>query len=104
MANPPNSYKDPYWTNLSTMMEKKHGLPAGLLVNIVQRGEKTDNDRKSPAGAQTVYQIIPSTRSLFLKKYGVDAFASPQAAAEVAALHLKESLGRNNGDVNLAVR
>ena len=104
MANPPNSYKDPYWTNLSTMMEKKHGLPAGLLVNIVQKGEKTDNDRQSPVGAKTVYQIMPNTRGLFLKKYGVDAFASPQAAAEVAALHLKESLGRNNGDVNLAVR
>jgi hypothetical protein len=104
MANPPSDYKDPYWTNLSKMMEKKHGLPTGLLVNIVQRGEKTNNDRESPVGAKTVYQIMPNTRSLFLKKYGVDAFESPQAAAEVAALHLKESLQRNKGNVGIAVR
>lgn len=102
--NPPNDYKDPYWTNLSTIMEKKHGLPSGLLVNIVQKGEKTNNDKKSPVGAQTVYQIMPNTRNLFLKKYGVDAFESPRAAAEVAALHLKESLDRNKGDVAVAVR
>lgn len=104
MADAPNSYKDPYWTNLSTMMEKKHGLPSGLLVNIVQKGEKTNSDKRSPVGAKTVYQIMPNTRDLFLKKYGVDAFASPKAAAEVAALHLKESLQRNKGDVSLAVR
>lgn len=104
MADAPNSYKDPYWTNLSTMMEKKHGLPSGLLVNIVQKGEKTNNDKRSPVGAKTVYQIMPNTRDLFLKKYGVDAFVSPKAAAEVAALHLKESLQRNKGDVGLAVR
>lgn len=104
MAEVPNSYKDPYWTNLSTMMEKKHGLPSGLLVNIVQKGERTDNNKSSPVGAKTVYQIMPNTRKLFLKKYGVDAYASPKAAAEVAALHLKESLQRNKGDVSTAVR
>lgn len=102
--NVPNDYRDPYWTNLSRMMEKKHGLPAGLLVNIVQKGEKTNNDKQSPVGAKTVYQIMPNTRDLFLKKYGVDAFESPKAAAEVAALHLKESLDRNKGNVDIAVR
>ena len=102
--NVPNDYRDPYWTNLSRMMEKKHGLPAGLLVNIVQKGEKTNNDKQSPVGARTVYQIMPNTRDLFLKKYGVDAFESPKAAAEVAALHLKESLDRNKGNVDIAVR
>lgn len=104
MAEVPNSYKDPYWTNLSTIMEKKHGLPSGLLVNIVQKGERTDNNKSSPVGAKTVYQIMPNTRKLFLKKYGVDAYASPKAAAEVAALHLKESLQRNKGDIPTAVR
>lgn len=101
---PPNDYKDPYWTNLSTMMEKKHGLPAGLLVNIVQKGERTNNNLVSSDGAKTVYQIIPSTRRLFLKAYGVDAYASPEGAAEMAALHLKESLRKKGATVETAIR
>lgn len=99
----PTSYKDPYWTKVAMNAEEKVGIPKGLLTAVFTRGEKTNADRVSSAGAKTPFQIIPSTRDLFLKKYGVDAYLSPENAAEVAALHLKESLDRNKGNTNLAV-
>lgn len=51
-------------------------------------------DQVSPAGGRTVYQVIPDTRARFLQHYGVDAYAGPQDAARVAALHLRDSYQR----------
>lgn len=99
----PNSHTDPYWSELSSATEEKLGLPSGLLSNVVMRGERSDNDQVSEAGAKTPFQIIPSTRKAVLDKYGIDAYLSPQNAAEVAGLLLKESLDRNNGDEATAV-
>lgn len=99
----PNSYKDPYWTDLATGVESKLNLPEGLLAAVVTRGERSNADQVSEAGAKTPFQIIPSTRDAVLKKYGVDAYLSPQNAAEAAGLLLKESLDRNKGNVQTAV-
>lgn len=99
----PNSYKDPFWTDLATGVEAKLGLPQGLLAAVVTRGERSNADQVSEAGAKTVFQIIPQTRDAALKKYGIDAYLSEQNAAEVAGLLLKESLDRNKGDVVSAV-
>lgn len=99
----PNSYNDPYWANLSSAAEKKIGLPDGLLVSILKNGEKSNADQVSKANAKTPYQIIPQTRDDFLKKYGVDAYLSPENSAEVAALILKEGLDRNKGDIEQAI-
>lgn len=102
-TTPPNSYKDPYWAELSAAAERKHGLPEGLLVSIVQNGERSNNDQVSEAKARTVYQITDSTRKLVLDKYGIDPLLSPENAAESAALLLKEGLQRNKGDTAAAV-
>lgn len=99
----PNSYKDPYWTDLATATEAKVGLPSGLLASIVTKGERSNADQVSEAGAKTPFQIIPSTRQAALQKYGVDAYLSPENAAEVAGLLLKDSLTRNKGDAATAV-
>jgi hypothetical protein len=99
----PNSYKDPYWATIAANAERKQGLPGGLLTAIFTHGEKTNNDQVSGAGAKTPFQIIPETRNAFLKKYGIDAYLSPENAAEVGALHVKESLDRNGGDPAAAV-
>ena len=94
----PTSYKDPYWTELASNTETKLGLPSGLLASVVTKGERSNNDQVSEAGAKTPFQIIPSTRKAVLDKYGVDAYLSPDNAAEAAGLLLKESLARNKGD------
>lgn len=97
------SYRDPMWGRIEAGVEAKLGLPQGLLSAIRTKGERSNSDQVSEAGAKTVYQVIPSTRAAFLKRYGVDAYASPQNAAMVAGLHLKESLERTGGNTRRAV-
>lgn len=97
------SYLDPSYASLAASMEQRFGLPGGLLHNIVTKGERSNADQVSEAGAKTVFQIIPATRKAALEKYGVDAYLSAENAAEVAARLLKDSLDRNAGDVKTAV-
>ncbi len=99
----PNSYKDPYWSNLSSSVEEKLNLPKGVLISIVTRGERSNNDQIGGAGERTPFQILPSTRKLVLDKYGIDAYLNPQNAAQAAGLLLKESLDRNKGNIAMAV-
>lgn len=101
---PGNSYKDPFYDAVEARLEKKYKLPPGGIRDIRTKGERSNADQVSPVGARTVYQIMPKTRALFLKKYKIDAYASPEAASEVAALHLKESMDRNGNNWALAVR
>lgn len=103
MADAPKSYKDPYWSDLASGTEQKLGLPSGLLVAVLTKGERSNANQVSESGARTPFQVIPSTRDAVLKKYGVDAYLSPENAAEAAGLLLKESLQRNRGDVAAAV-
>lgn len=103
MADTPNSFKDPYWTDLATQTEAKVGLPQGLLAAIVTKGERSNADQVSEAGARTPFQIIPATRKAAIDKFGIDPYLSPENAAEVAGLLLKDSLDRNKGNVATAV-
>ena len=98
----PTSYKDPFWSDLAVNTERKLGLPDGLLVSVLTRGERSNADQVSEAGARTPFQIIPATRKAVLDKYGIDAYLNPQTAAEAAGLLLKESLDRNQGNIVLA--
>jgi hypothetical protein len=98
----PNSYKDPFWSDLASNVEQKLQLPTGLLKSVLLQGERSNADQVSEAGAKTPFQIIPATRKAVLDKYGVDAYLSPQNSAEAAGLLLKESLQRNKGDIKLA--
>jgi len=100
---PPNDYRDPFWRDLIASTEQRVGIPQGLLQSVILFGEKSNNDQTNRNNTRTIFQIIPSTRDLFLRKYGVDAYLSPENAAEVAALHLKESLQRNGGNLSAAV-
>jgi hypothetical protein len=96
---PPNDFRDPFWRDLIARTEERVGIPAGSLRAVVEFGERTPNDRVSSAGARTVFQIIPDTRDAVLRKYGVDAYLSPDNAAEAAALLLQEKLQRNGGNL-----
>jgi len=98
----PTSYKDPFWSDLAANTEQKLGLPSGLLVSVLTRGERSNADQVSEAGARTPFQIIPATRKAVLDKYGIDAYLNPQTAAEAAGLLLRESLDRNQGNIVLA--
>lgn len=97
------SYKDPLYDHIEAKLEKEYGLPAGGIAAIRTKGERSNADQVSPVGARTVYQIMPATRRLFQKRYGVDAYSSPEAAARVAALHLRDSMRRNGNNWEAAV-
>ena len=92
-------FDDPGYQPIEASLEQEYGLPQGILAAIRTKGERSNAGEVSPAGARTVYQVIPSTREAFLQKYGIDAYASPQDAARVAALHLKESIERGGDPV-----
>src|SRR5574343_596186 len=92
------SYKDPRWDELEAAIGAKHGVPPELLASIRTYGERSNSDQVSSAGARSVYQIIPETRASILKKHGIDPYLSDENAVEGAALLLRESLDRNNGD------
>lgn len=97
------SYRDPFYAKADKSVEAELGLPSGLLSSIRLKGERSNADQVSEAGARSVYQIIPATRDAVKRKYGVDAYAGPEQAAKAAGLLLKESLDRNGGNKAAAV-
>lgn len=99
----PNSYKDPYWSDLASSSEASNGLPKGVLVSILKNGERSNADQVSEANARTPFQITKDTRDAALKKWGIDAYLSDKNAADVAANLIKDSLTRNKGSVTEAV-
>jgi hypothetical protein len=100
----PRSFRDPIYASLDERMEKKHGLPVGLVASIREDGERSNADQTNKLGTKTPYQFIPATRDAILKKYGLDVALSPENASEGAALLMKEGLKRAGGDVETAVR
>lgn len=88
----PNSFRDPYWSDLAVKAAKKVDVPPDLLVSILTNGERSNANQKSEAGAQTVFQIIPETRDRILKRDGIDAYLSDENAAVAAALTLKDGV------------
>jgi hypothetical protein len=102
-AAAPRSFRDASYDALDREVEQQLQLPPGLLSRIRVRGERSNADQVSSAGARSVYQIIPQTRSGVMKNYGVDAYAGPRQAALAAGYVLKEGLDRNRGDVAAAV-
>ncbi len=95
---------DVFYRPIEDALERKHGLPAGLLGDIRKKGERTNANVVSPAGARTVYQIMPAMQEAIFKRSGINAYAEPRQAAETAAMLLSESLNRNHGNVVKAVR
>lgn len=91
----PVSFRDRAWDAAEVKASAATGVPLDVLRSIRVNGERSNGNQVSSKGARGVYQFIPSTRSAFLKKYGVDAYSSdPNEQALAAAHHLKESYGR----------
>jgi soluble lytic murein transglycosylase-like protein len=78
-------------------------VPPSLLAAIRTRGERSNANQVSSAGARTVYQIIPQTRAGIIRNYGLDPWESPEKAALGAAAVLSENYKRT-GNWNAAVQ
>jgi soluble lytic murein transglycosylase-like protein len=97
------SFNDPIYGQLARHYEQQYGLPNGLLDAVRTRGERSNADQVSSAGAQSVYQFIPSTRQGFIRQHGIDPWAGPEQATEAAAIHLLTDY-RSTGSWDEAVR
>jgi len=95
-------YTDPLYDELDAQTTSRLGLPEGLLASIRTKGERSNSDQVSEAGARSVYQIVPATRKLIMDKYGIDPYLNEKNASLGAGYLLKESLDRNKGDTRLA--
>jgi len=100
----PESFADPLYASLDAGNEKKLELPVGLLSSIRTAGERSNASATNKFGTSSPYQFTPPTRKAILDKYGIDVLLSPENASEGAGLLLQESLKRNGGDVETAVR
>lgn len=92
----PTDYRDPLYSQLARAAEAKFGLPTGILDAIRTRGERSNADQISPAGARTPYQFIPPTRKGFLRVYGIDPWKDPTSATDAAALHVLDDYKRTH--------
>lgn len=90
----PRSFADPVYANLARMVEDKLSLPKGILDAIRTRGERSNADQVSSAGARGPYQFIPPTRRAFVRQYGLDPWKDAPTQTEAAGKHLLEDYKR----------
>ena len=103
MAAFPLSYRDPTYDELAAQVEQKLNLPSGILNAIRLRGERSNANQISPAGARTPYQFIPSTRRGMVSNYGTDPWADPYSSTLAAGQLLVENHDRAGGSWNKAI-
>jgi hypothetical protein len=93
------AYNDPKLNDYATSVEKRLGLPAGILNSVKNAGERSNSDAVSPAGAKGVMQFMPDT----WKKYGKGDITNPYASIDAAGLYFQDLLKRYNGNVDAAI-
>lgn len=89
-----NDFHSAAYDPLEQSAGSQFGVPPNLLASIRTRGERSNANQVSPAGARTVYQITAPTRNGIIKNYGFDPWSSPQSAAQGAAAVLAEGYKR----------
>lgn len=79
-------------------LEKKYGLPAGLLDNVWKTESGRGRNMKSAAGAEGHFQFMPATA----KQYGLSNPYDFDESADAAARYYRDLLKANGGDLRLA--
>lgn len=93
-------YNSPELDEYASFVERRNGLPKGLVKAIKNAGERSNSNQVSPKDAKGVMQFIPST----WRKYGKDADpADPMASMDATGDYLKDLLQRYNGNVDAAI-
>lgn len=91
-------YSDPRLDDFAEVVEKRYGLPGGLLISIKNAGERSNSNQVSPKGAKGVMQFIDATRN----QYQHDP-SNPFASIDAAGRYFKDLLKRYDGNVKAAV-
>lgn len=82
---PKLQYNDPRLDAFAEEVEKKYGLPKGIILATKNAGERTNPGKVSPKGAQGIMQFMPETQKLQKGKFKHnpdDPFASMDAAGK----------------------
>lgn len=95
------SYKDPMFGVMEAAHEVNYNLPRGMMAALRTRGEASNNDQSSPAGARGVYQFIPATFAKFSTPGSSPV--DPEAASLAAAKYLRYALDQYGGNVGAAL-
>lgn len=81
-----------------TRLERKYGLPAGLLDSVWNAESGRGQHMLSPAGAEGPFQFMPSTA----KQYGLANPYDFAQSADAAARYYRDLLGRYGGSLEKA--
>lgn len=81
-----SSYQSGSYDPLEVSAGKEYGVPPEILKRLRVKGERSNANQVSEAGARSVYQITPETRKLIIQKYKFDPWGSPADAARGAAI------------------
>lgn len=79
-------------------LERRHGLPAGILTNLVYQESRGNPNARSPVGAQGLCQFMPATA----REYRVNV-SDPRSSVDGAARYLEDLMDRFNGDADKAI-
>lgn len=79
-------------------LEQQHGLPAGVLTNLVRQESRGNCDARSPVGAQGLCQFMPATA----RGMGVNA-SDPVSSINGAARYLEQLMDMFDGDAAKAI-
>lgn len=92
-------YDDPKLNEYAAKVERDSGLPAGLLNAIKNKGERSNSDQVSPAGAKGVMQFMPATWG----QYGKGDITNPYDSIDAAGRYFVDLLKRYGGNVDAAI-
>lgn len=97
--NAPTSYNDPALNSYATEVEKKLGLPSGVLNSLKNAGERSNSGSVSRKGAAGVMQFMPDT----WKQYGKGDPSNPYNSIDAAGAYFSDLLRQYNGNVDAAI-
>jgi len=92
-------YDDPKLNDYAAKVEQDNGLPAGILNAIKNKGERSNSDQVSPAGAKGVMQFMPGTWG----QYGKGEITNPYDSIDAAGRYFVDLMKRYNGSVDAAI-
>lgn len=93
------AYNSPSLDAYATQAAQAAGVPPEMLLFIKNKGERSNSNQVSPAGAKGVMQFTPDTWSAFGKGDPTD----PVNSIDAAAAYSKDLLQRYEGDVRAAI-